>query len=190
MRIAICGSHSTGKSTLISRFLARCSDYASEPEAFEVLGDEIDLMPTEGPDGEGLSALVDYTVSVLEQYPRGASVIFERSPVDYLAYATASLSISDSERSDFLSSALPAIRATLPHLDFLVLLPVSGEIRGRPGEDESFRFRVDDKLRQALIDDIYDLFGNPHSPEVVELPASPDQQLVELIRRAKAASEP
>ncbi len=186
MRIAICGSHSTGKSTLISGFLVCFPDYASEPEAFEVLGDEIHLLESEGPDVEGLSALVDYTVSMLEPYPDGSSVIFERSPVDYLAYADASFSMSDSERSDFLRSALPVIRASLQYLDLLVLLPVSNEISGRPGEGEEFRVRVDDELRRALMDDIHGLFDHPCSPEVVELPTSPEQQMAELIRRVRA----
>ena len=43
MRIAVSGSHSVGKSTLIAGFLSRHPEYAHEPEAFEVLADDVEL---------------------------------------------------------------------------------------------------------------------------------------------------
>ena len=186
MRIAVSGSHSTGKSTLIASFVAQNPQYIYEPEAYEMLADEIVLTSSEGPDSEGLAALLEYTVAVLTNHRRGASVIFERSSVDYLAYAAATESMAASERADFLSAHMPTVRDSVYRLDLIVLLPVStsGYVEARPGENESFRNRVDDELRAALLDDEYDLFEGPEAPLVVELPPSPERQLVELIRRA------
>ena len=186
MRIAVSGSHSTGKSTLIAAFVARCPQYVYEPEAYEILADDIALTSSEGPDLEGLGALLEYTISALANHQAGASVIFERNPVDYLAYAAATLSMADSERSAFLRSHIPAVRASVRNLDMILLLPVSRYIGTRPGEDEDFRHRVDDALRTTLIDDDYDLFGGHEAPLVLELPPSPDRQLSELVRRAEA----
>ena len=185
MRVAVSGSHSTGKSTLIAAFVAKRPHYLSEPEAFEVLADDIALTPSEGPDSEGLAALLNYTAAVLANHRPGASVIFERSPVDYLAYAAASRSMAPVERADFLRTHVPEVRDSMRHLDLIVLLPVSSEgpITARPGENERFRERVDDMLRRALIDDDHDLFGGPDAPVVVELSPSPDRQLAELMRR-------
>lgn len=191
MRVAVSGSHSTGKSTLIASFVAKYPQYIYEPEAYEVLADDIALSSSEGPNSEGLAALLKYTISVLANHQRGASVIFERSPVDYLAYAAATRSMAGSERMDFLHSHIPAVRTSVRNLDLIVLLPVSsdGYIDSRPGENEPFRNRVDDELRMALIDDDYDLFEGRDAPLVLELPPSPDRQLMELVRRTETVGE-
>jgi hypothetical protein len=153
VRIAVSGSHATGKSTLIAAFLARRPEYVYEPEAYETLADDIDLTSSEGP--------------------------FERSPVDYLGYAAACRKASP-DLAGFLDDAIPVVRASVRHLDLIILLPASAE--GRPGEDPRFRRRVDERLRRALIDDDYDLFGFPDSPRVVELPAVGSRQLDALVR--------
>jgi predicted ATPase len=189
MRVAVSGSHSTGKSTLIAAFVGKRPQYVYEPEAYEVLADDITLTSSEGPDPEGLKALLEYTASVLADHRRGASVIFERSPVDYLAYAAATRSVTPSDRAEFIRAHLPTVRDSVRHLDLIVLLPVSskGCIASRPGENERFRKRVDDRLRRALIDDGYDIFAGRDVPVVRELSPFPDLQLAELLRRTGRA---
>ncbi|HEX6739814.1 MAG TPA: hypothetical protein VF310_16160, partial [Vicinamibacteria bacterium] len=81
MRVAVSGSHSTGKSTLIAAFLAERPEYVHEPEAYEELADDIALLASEGPDIEGLTALLLHTVSTVGRHGPGSDVIFERSPV-------------------------------------------------------------------------------------------------------------
>ncbi len=185
MRIAVSGSQGTGKSTLISAFLARCPRYVYEPEAFETLADDIDLTSDEGPTADGLRALLDLTASVLESRRPDASVVFERSPVDYLAYAAASRSWPKEIVADFLAGAIPDVRRSVRSLDLIVLLPVTRQgPPARSGESPRFRKRVDEALRRALVDDDYDIFEGGGPPTVVELPPSPARQLDELVRLA------
>ena len=153
-----------------------------KPEAYEVLADDIALTSSEGPDLEGLAALFEYTISVLANHRRGASVILERSPVDYLAYAAATRSMTATESTEFIRVHVPAVRDAIHNLDMIVLLPISRYVPSRPGENERFRDRVDDMLRRALIDGDYDLFESRDGPLVLELPPAPDRQLTELIR--------
>src|SRR5687767_14068317 len=89
MKVAVAGSHSTGKSTLIAAFVASRPQYLHEVEAYEALAADIDIA-SDGPTPEGLAALLEYTVSAISGHPHDACVVFERSPVDYLAYAAAS----------------------------------------------------------------------------------------------------
>ena len=188
MRVAVSGSHSTGKSTLIAAFVDRRPEYVHEPEAYEALADEVALT-SEGPTPEGLEELLRFTVSALAAHRPGACVVFERSPVDYLAYAAASRATWSPEvGAEFLRAQVPVVRDAVRHLDVIALVPVSGKgpIQARPGEDERFRRRVDDRLRRALIDDDYDLFGGDGSPLVTELSPLPARQLAELIRLTKA----
>ncbi len=185
MRVAVSGSHSTGKSTLIAAFLERRPEYVHEPEAFETLADDIDLTSAEGPTPEGLQSLLEFTANALTVHAPGACVIYERSPADYLAYAAASRGRwSSDDIARFLTIHVPVVRSALRHLDLIVLVPVStaGPVRARAGEDGRFRRRVDTRLRRALLDDDYDLLGGADSPRVVALSPVPERQLSELIR--------
>jgi hypothetical protein len=184
MRVAVSGTHNTGKSTLIAAFLAERPQYAHEPEAYEAIADDVALTESEGPTAEGLERLLHHTVSALAGHDAGACVVFERSPVDYLAYAAASRRTwSSSAVADFLGSHVPGVRAAMHNLDLIVLVPLARNcpIPPRPDEDERFRRRVDEQLRRALIDDEYHLFGDTET-RVVELPAVPEQQVTELLR--------
>ena len=181
MKIVVSGSHSTGKSTLIGSFVDRCPQYVYEPEAYEALADDIVLTHSEGPDAEGLAALLELTLTTLKGYPRGASVIFERSPIDYLAYAAATHSMAASERSHFLRTYVPLVKNAICELDLIVWLPISEAIEARPGEDEAFRSRVDDELCKALVDDEYGLLEGA-GPSVVELSTHPERRLSDLLR--------
>jgi predicted ATPase len=185
MRVAVSGSHGTGKSTLIAAFLERRPEYAYEPEAYEALADDVALTSSEGPTPEGLESLLQYTVSAVAGHPPGTCVIFERGPADYLAYAAASRRTwSPGETKDFLETYVPVVRESVRHLDLIAFVPVSrgGPIIARPDDDPRFRKRVDEALRRVLIDDDHGLFGDG-SALVVELPPSPEAQLTELMRR-------
>jgi AAA domain len=185
MRLAVSGSHSTGKSSLIAAFVKRRPQYVYEPEAFETLADDIDLTSSEGPTAEGLQSLLEYTAATVALHGPGACIIHERSPVDYLAYAAASRGTwSRAAMAGFFGANLPVVRASLRYLDMIAFLPVSlrGPIGASAGGDMRFRKRVDERMRRALLDDEYDLFGDGTSPQVVELSALPERQLLEMIR--------
>src|SRR5688500_10958205 len=119
MRVAVSGSHNTGKSTLIAAFLANRPAYLHEPEAYEELADDIALLPSEGPDIEGLTALLLHTVSTVGRHAPGAAVLFERTPVDYLAYAAATRSISRNDRDEFIRSYVSVVREAVRSLDLI-----------------------------------------------------------------------
>lgn len=188
MRVAISGSHGTGKSTLIASFLARHPAWVHEPEAFESLADEIDLTPSEGPTPEGLQALLEHSISAVGLHRPEESVLFERSPVDYLAYAAASRRSWPGESiASFLSASIPRVRDAVRNLEVIAFLPVASRgVQSRSGENPRFRRRVDEALRRALVDDDYDLFGESKSPRVVELSPVPERRLAELIRLTRA----
>ena len=188
MRLAVSGSHGTGKSTLIAAFLEKRPEYRHEPEAFETLGDDVELTEEGEPTADGLRTLIEYTVAAVASRASQKCVVFERSPVDYLAYAAASRSAwRGSSVGEFLSVQVPIVKASLRGLDLIAYLPVSpGGLEGRPGEDGGFRRRVDRCLRRALFDEEYDLLDDRDAPAVVELPPRPDRQLAELLRLTEA----
>jgi len=186
--VAVSGSHGTGKSTLIAAFLDRRPEYAHEPEAFEVLADEIALTASEGPTVDGLEALLRYTLLLVEGHAPGSRVVFERSPADYLAYAAAGRrGWSARSRAGFIERHAAGVRAAMRRLDLVVLLPVCRGGPARAGEGGRFRRRVDEELRRALIDDEHGLF-DAGGPRVVEMPPLPERWLGELLRLTAGAA--
>jgi hypothetical protein len=192
MRFAVSGSHGSGKSTLIAAFLDRRPGYLHEPEAFETLADEVELLEGDGPTPDSLRALLEYTVAALESRAREADIVFDRSPVDYLAYAAASRGAwPAASRSDFVRACVPRVRASLSRLEMIAYVPLlpKGAVRLDADESPRFRKRVDERLRRALFDDAFDLFdGTGPRPRVVELPLGSERQLAELLRLT--ATEP
>jgi hypothetical protein len=184
VRVAVSGSHSVGKSTLIAGFLSLYPDYAHEPEAFEVLADDIELTRSGAPTPDGLLRLLSYTVAAVQSHAALARVMFERSPIDYLAYAAASgRAWQPGEARAFLRAQKPVVRTSIRQLDLIAYLPLSTtEAVRRRGEDKRFRRRVDAWLRRALLDDEYELFADGRPPQVVALPPNPEKQLTELGR--------
>jgi predicted ATPase len=84
MRLAVSGTHCSGKSTLIESFLLRHRDYAHEQEAYEAL----ELFTSE-PSAEEFFSQLEYHITRLRKYEKSDRVIFERSPADYVAYLKA-----------------------------------------------------------------------------------------------------
>lgn len=184
------GSHSVGKSTLIAAFLDRHPEYAHEPEAFEVLADDVELTESGAPRPDGLLLLLNYTLAAVDSRAAQARVIFERSPVDYLAYAAASAQAwQPNETREFLRAQKPIVRAAMRQLELVAYLPLptAGPV-GRHGESRAFRRRVDACLRRALLDDRYGLFAEGRAPRVVALPPAVERQLDELSRLVSAPS--
>jgi predicted ATPase len=128
LRVAVSGSHGAGKSTLIAAFLRRHPEYVHEPEAFEILADDIDLTESGAPTPDGLHTLLEYTASALQGHSAEAHVMFERSPLDYLAYAAASGSAwPPGEKRAFLATHTPFVRTSIRNLDLVAYLPLADD---------------------------------------------------------------
>ena len=89
MRIAVSGTHCCGKSTLIDQFLLAHQDFAHEPEPYTVLEEDYGEVFAAEPSAEDFYRQLEFNVSRLRSYGVGERVIYERSPVDFLAYLLA-----------------------------------------------------------------------------------------------------
>ena len=164
MRIAIAGTHATGKSTLIDAFSTRHSEYACEPEPYvalqELYGEAFAAIPSI----DDFERQLEYQLGVLARYSERDAVIFERSPADFLAYM---LSLSDgrSRAGEWVDSVRPA----LARLDLIVFLPLDNRFPIDVPEDEDMLLRdeVDGHLREMLFGDELDLLASSR-PKVIE----------------------
>lgn len=155
MRIAISGTHASGKSTLIDAFAARHPEYTCEPEPYVVLqelyGEAFDATPTI----EDFERQLEYQCELLTRYSTADNAIFERSPVDFLAYM---LSIDD--RAPRADEWISTVRTALERIDLLVYLPLDerSPIHVPDDEDPVLREEVDHRLREILFGDEFDIW--------------------------------
>jgi len=155
MRIAVSGTHCSGKSTLIEAFLLEHPEYVHEPEAYEVLSELHGESFSDELSAEEFFRQLEYQVDRLRTYVRDDLVIFERSPADYVAYLQALVDL-DRESADLrlVRQAIETAREAFGFLDLVVFLPIGGiQIDVSEEEDRRLRSRVDEVLEGILVHD-------------------------------------
>ena len=139
MRIAVSGTHGVGKSTLIDEFLRLHPEFKHEPEPYEVLvedGEEFSEEPTV----EDFLRQLEFNLERLDQHASSENVIYERCPLDFLAY----LNALDANVSEPL---LKRISEAMRQLDLIVYLPLDEE---GGGEYPKLRRAMDRQLSEIL----------------------------------------
>lgn len=167
MRIAVAGTHGSGKSTLIADFLSEHPAFSSVLEPFEYL-DETDASP----DALGFLRQLRVSERLLAEYPRSADLIAERSPLDFVAYLLALDELGRSRLSpESIASAIALAERTLGEIDLLAVLPLERRPEFRVGEDEDVPLR-EEMDRQLL--DIVEEYATDLN--VIEITGSRDQR--------------
>lgn len=150
MRIAVSGTHFSGKSTLVAELSAALPGYLTVEEPYYLLVEEGHEL-AEMPSVEDFELQLERSLEILSGSE--PDVIFDRCPVDMLGYL---LVLAE----DFhLEKWLSRVQAAIGTLDLIVFLPV--EERDRialpPSQDAGFRLDVDQQLKEIFLDDSLDL---------------------------------
>jgi predicted ATPase len=144
VRIAFSGSHRVGKSTLLERVSEALPQYALVEEPYRLL-EEDGYESVWPPSAEDFEVQLDR--SVVEIQSAGKDVLFDRCPVDLLAY----LLVNGQD----IAAEIERSRRIMQLLDLVVLVPVEEPERVvlSPNEDRAWRRAVDETLAELLLDD-------------------------------------
>ena len=178
MRVAVVGTHGSGKTTLVEDFLARMPGYGHEAEPFLEMAD-LGTVFADPPDFDDFVAQAEFAIGRLHDRAGEADVIFDRSPLDLLAYAGVVGRAEDRAVPDDLAeAATEAMRS----LGLVAFLPLSepDEIAAAI-ERPKLRARVDRRLKALLRDDEGGLFDGD-GPRLVGLRGPPARRLAGLVR--------
>ncbi|WP_436536420.1 ATP/GTP-binding protein [Actinoplanes sp. HUAS TT8] len=150
MRIAISGTHGTGKTTLAEALCAHLPEHVMAEEPYYLLeeqGYEFGFPPS----SEDYRAMLACSIRGLRA-PSASGVVFDRSPLDYLAYLAA-IGVDWSEQVDAGS-----LRPAFATLDLLVVVAVTPETeRSLPAAElPGLRSRMNDALLELVYDDPLD----------------------------------
>lgn len=176
MRIAVSGTHCSGKSTLIEDFIAVHRDYLHEPEPYEWLNGEF---VSDEPTTDDFLRQLEISVEHLRAFEPGANVIAERSPIDFLAYLLALTDLGRTGRDcEMIATAAELAATGLAHLDLLVVLPLNARdgIVALESEDLELREAMNDHLLDIISTDPYAFFGNA-APRIIEIHGTRDRRL-------------
>jgi predicted ATPase len=167
VRIAVSGSHCSGKTTLVEDFLQRHPDYAHEPEPYDLAEARGAAFSAELTAADVWQQL-EISVERLSGYEPGSNVIAERCPIDFLAYLEAL------NASSMLDSARDLVCRGMQHVDLLIVLPLGDEIEAPEGEDP--------ELRDAMNASLLDIVDGDLVPGVrsVEISGTPHERLFAL----------
>ncbi len=153
MRIAVSGAHRTGKTTLVE-------ELSRSLPVYTVLDEPYSLLEEEGHEFAEMPCLEDFELQLersVECLLDGRKdQLFDRCPADILAYL---VTHRDADGFD-IDRWLARVRKAMQRLDLIVFVPVENPDRigaSEPEEDE-LRRRVDEVLREAVLDDPWE-FG-------------------------------
>jgi hypothetical protein len=185
MRIAVTGTHGSGKTTLIDDFMDRHRHYEHAQEPYWELAQQ--GMPfANGPTTDDLAEQLEQSARMILATASEPDVIFDRCPLDFIAYLEVVSEEEDGE-DDWTPSGklLAKIEAALATLDLIVLLPLSApdEITVEI-EYPKLRRAVDERLKLILREDVLGLLEN--GPRVIEISGPRDARLAQLTQAASA----
>lgn len=153
MRIAISGSHRTGKSTLVSELAALMPTYTTVDEPYH-------LMEEDGHEFSHPPSIDDFEAqlerSIHEMGEAGSEALFDRCPLDLLAY----IAVHDDAEGFCFEDWLPRVRDAVETLDLVVFVPIEERDRiafSTSDDDAEMRTAVDETLRELLVEDPYEL---------------------------------
>jgi len=151
MRIAISGTHFSGKSSLVQALSEALPKYTTVDEPYHLLQEE-GYEFAELPSIEDFELQLERAIENLEETT--PNVIFDRCPADILGYL---LSHNDAEVFN-LEEWLPRVQTAIKKLELVVFLPIEepDRIVLPVSQDAVYRKRVDDKLREVILENIFD----------------------------------
>ncbi|HXL96112.1 MAG TPA: AAA family ATPase [Streptosporangiaceae bacterium] len=154
MRIGISGTHGTGKTTLAEALCASLPGHRMADEPYYLLeeeGHEFAFPPSL----EDYQALLAQSVRSLSS-PLLPDLIFDRTPLDYLAYLAAT------GANPYPEASAAALRPALASLDLLVITPITPETEQvlPTAELPGLRSGMNDALLELIYDDPLNAWGD------------------------------
>jgi len=196
MRIAISGAHSLGKSTVVDDWAKSNPGWVREEEPYRALGlyGPYEILFRDASTRLHNGIQLHYCIGRVNRYCRREDdVVFDRAPVDYIAYSqyTAECGTTDIDEA-FVHSMVSAVRDSLDRLDVIAFVPISErwpvemENDGIRPVDLEYRERVDAIFKQIYRDGRFDAMPAAGGPDLVEL-IGPREQRLEQLHAAVAA---
>jgi len=159
MRLSISGTQCIGKSTYIQDFLNVWTNYTTPNKSYRDVIKKQNLTHSSHTTEETQTAIMNFLIDLLKSYSKKDNVIFDRCPLDAMAY-TSWLYLKGGCSEAFLDEARLLVRESLKMLDIIFFLPITkaGEVK-IIGDG----LRDIDPIHREEIDNIFKEFGQTYA---------------------------
>jgi hypothetical protein len=120
-------------------------EFVHEPEPYTVLVEDLGEELSDEPNVEDFRRQLEFNIARLWQHAHGEKVIYERCPIDFLAYI-------DALEPREVQALLKPVSKAMQHLDVIVYLPLDDELTIE-SEYPKLQKAVDRRLNTMLLDD-------------------------------------
>lgn len=178
MRLAISGTHRTGKTTLLDALAEQLPTYDRIDEPYRLLEEQGHDF-SDPPTVEDFEHQLRCSLDAIASSRRDA--LIDRCPLDFVAYLRALDDDYD------LDDWLPELGAAIAALDLIVVVSIESpdRIAVPSHEDRRLRRNVDALLRDLVLDDPYGL-----EPTALEVFGDPDARVRQVMRSIRAPPRP
>lgn len=128
MRLAISGTACTGKSTLVKSFLNKWPMYVTPCKTYRDVISENNLSHSSNTSDETQLTILNWMMEEQTKYPKGSKVIYDRCPLDNLAYtlhANALGKVSD----ETAAATISFVKESMRDLDIIFWLKHNPKIK-------------------------------------------------------------
>lgn len=177
MRIAVTGSHGTGKTTLIEDLAKAAKQLDAVPEPHFVF--ESDAAFVDGPNVDDFEKQLNQSCDLILELSMDRDLIFDRCPIDFLAYLDV---VSDAEGCEWTPSAkqLARVERAMRTFDVIIFVPVLDDDEITVNiEHPKLRREIDARLKSMLLDDDLGLFED--GPPLLEIFGSREQRVAKAL---------
>lgn len=154
MKIAISGTHCTGKTTYIQDFLKKWPNYKTPEKSYRDYIIEKNLPHSKEATEESQKLILDALVDQSQEYTKDENVIFDRCVLDNLAYSSW-LFLNGKISEKFLDESRIIIRESLKLFDIIFYFPIT---KFSPIALEEDVLRDNDPVYREEIDNIFSTF--------------------------------
>jgi hypothetical protein len=167
MRIAVSGTHCSGKTTLVEDFLERHPEYVHEPEPYEWLSEARGADFSAELNAADVWDQLEISVERLAAHGPESNVIAERSAIDFLAYLEALRILGREHTSAMLDAARELASRGMENVDLLVVLPLNGDVEAPEDEDPELRDAMNLCLLKIVDDELDQMAAGVRLTEIV-----------------------
>ena len=145
MKIAITGAHRVGKTTLAEKLQENLTGYDMRMEPYHEL-EESGYEFSEIPNADDFIVQLEYSIKQI--LTSDHNVIFDRCPIDFLAY------IQAIDETKNIQSLYTKIESTMKEIDLLVFVPIEepDRIICKESDFPKLRKKVNDMLNDWILD--------------------------------------
>jgi len=185
MKIAVIGTHNTGKTTYIEDFLKKWTMYKKPEKTYRDLIKDKNLPHSKESNEETQTMILNALVDQAIHYSKTDNVILDRCVLDVLAYSTW-LCLNDKVSEKFLDQQRIIVRETLKMYDILFFIPLTKASKieivddGTRDTDPVFREEIDNIFK--VFQESYHrgdgrIFPKDDTPPVIEIFGNPMERI-------------